>query len=441
MKHTKRPTKVCSMLFAFIAVFALVAAPAAAAEKDTAAKKPAPGFSFVAVGDSRPMMYLPPKGSKPDLVKLFVEMFGLVMPEKVAEAVVQKDVKMIFDPATKELINIIMPFMTQTEVMTLTVDKGWITEASVEDVKLLPGVHRTMFRLSGGDWVAREIVKDVRSGRARFVVNSGDVVWWGNQGRTINDSPYWKRVNDTMLKQLPPADAEMKAAGLEGRWFMGVGNHEVWGDPKIEGVLNAVPYLKKLGVTPDNLIYKFDFNGARFIYLWSGKYDYRSPSQWDGDRPKYAEQMKQLQQWMNEAKSKGIVKAFITFHYPVFARSGLGPIPGPDNPHKVIAAYAKDMEVVVFNGHVHTTEMFDVDGVKYLMLGGGGAEQDPILPGRTSIKLPANYPPDLYWKGEPPKEDYNYVLVDVKPGQKTKFTLNRFRPWSAEPFATVELFK
>ena len=58
-----------------------------------------------------------------------------------------------------------------------------------------------------------------------------------------------------------------------------------------------------------------------------------------------------------------------------------GAIPAPDNPHKVIAAYAKDMEVVVFNGHIHTTELFDVDGVKYLMLGGGGAEQDPILPG------------------------------------------------------------
>ena len=109
--------------------------------------------------------------------------------------------------------------------------------------------------------------------------------------------------------------------------------------------------------------------------------------------------MKQMQQWLDEAKAKGIKKAFITFHYPVFARSGLGPIPAPDNPHKVIAAYAKDMEVVVFNGHVHTTEMYDVDGVKYLMLGGGGAEQDPILPGRTSIKVPADYPPDLYWKG------------------------------------------
>jgi len=111
------------------------------------------------------------------------------------------------------------------------------------------------------------------------------------------------------------------------------------------------------------------------------------------------------------------------------------------NPHKVIASNAKDLDIVVFNGHVHTTEVYDVDGVKYLLRGGGGAGQDPILPGRTSIRVLADYPPDLYWKGQPPKEEYNYLLVDVQPGQKTKFTLNRFRRWSAEPFATVELFK
>jgi hypothetical protein len=315
------------------------------------------GFSFAACGDTRPMMYLPQNAGQPDLVKLFVEMFGLVMPEKVAEEVVKRDVRMIFDPATTELVQIDMPFMTTTEVMTLSVDKGWVTEASVEDVKLLPGVHRVMFRLQGGDWVAREIVKDVQSRRAKFVVNSGDVVWWGNQGLTVDDSPYWKRVNDTMLKQLPPPDDEMRAAGLDGRWFIGVGNHEVWGDPKIAGTLSAVPYLTKLGVTPERLVYKFDFKNVRFIFLWSGKYDYRSPSLWDADRPKYAEQMQQLRQWMDEAKAQGIPKTFITFHYPVFCRAGLGPIPEPDNPHKVIASYAKDMEVVVFNGHVHTTEM------------------------------------------------------------------------------------
>jgi hypothetical protein len=398
------------------------------------------GFSFAAVGDTRPMMYLPPSAGEPDLVKFFTEMFGLVMPDRVAEEVVKNYVRMTFDPDTKELIQVVMPFMTKTEVMTLTVDKGWVTEASVEDIKLRPGVHRTMFRLQGGEWVAREIVKDVNAGRAKFVINSGDVVWWGNQGRTVDDSPYWKRVNDTMLKRLPPPDDEMRAAGLDGRWFIGIGNHEVWGDPKIEGTLNAVPYIRKLGVTPENLIYKFDFRDSRFIFLWSGKYDYRSPSNWDADRPKYEEQIAHMKEWLDEAKAKGIPKVFIIFHYPVFARAGLGPIPLATNPHRFISSYAKDFEITVFNGHVHTTEMYEVDGVKYLMLGGGGAEQDPILPGRTSNKVPADYPPDLYWKGEPPKEEYNYVLVDVEPGQKTKFTLSRFRPWSAEPFATVDLF-
>ena len=422
------------------ALAALTASGASALAAPAAAQEPKRGFSFAACGDSRPMMYLPTKAGEPDIVRLFVELFGLVMPERVAEELVKRDVKLIFDPATNDLIQVVMPFMTHSEVTTLTVDQGWVTRASVEDVKLLPGVHREMFQLEGGDWVAREIVGHVRSGRARFVINSGDVVWWGNQGHLISDSPYWKRVNDTMLSLLPPPDEEMQAAGLGGRWFLSVGNHEVWGDPKIEGTLAAVPYLKNLGVTPERLIYKFDFKGVRFIFLWTGKYDYHSPSLWDGDRPVYAEQMTQLREWLDEAKSNGIKKAFIVFHYPVFCRAGLGPIPEPQNPHKVIAAYARDFELVVFNGHVHTTELYDVDGVKYLLLGGGGAEQDPILPGRTSIKVPADYPPDLYWKGQPPKEEYNYVLVDVEPDEKTRFTLTRYRPGSAEPFATQALF-
>jgi hypothetical protein len=109
------------------------------------------GFSFAVYGDSRSMMYLPPgENQKEEAIKLVVDMFELVMPEKIAEAVVRKDVKLIYDPATKELVQIVMPFMTRSEVMTLTVDKGWVTEASVEDVKLLPGVRRVMFRLHGG---------------------------------------------------------------------------------------------------------------------------------------------------------------------------------------------------------------------------------------------------------------------------------------------------
>jgi hypothetical protein len=199
--------------------------------------------------------------------------------------------------------------------------------------------------------------------------------------------------------------------------------------------------LNKFGVSDKRLIYKFDFNGVRFIFLWTGKYDYRQPSSWDATRPAYEAQMKELKQWLDEAKAAGTKKVFISFHAPAFCRAGMGPIPEAQNPHKMLASYAKDLDIVVFNGHVHTTECYETDGVKYFVLGGGGAEQDPILPGRMTFKVPAGYPEDLYWKSQPPKEEYNYLLVDVQPGKPTKFTLNRFRPWSAEPFATVELFK
>jgi Calcineurin-like phosphoesterase len=399
-----------------------------------------PGFSFAVYGDSRSMMYLPPKSDqKEEATNLFIDMFNLVLPEKISEEVVRKDVKLIYDPATGELVQIVMPFMTRSEVTTLTLDKGWVTEASVEDVKLLPGVHRTMFRLQGGEWVAREVAQAVKSGRAKFVLHTGDLVWWGKQGPAPSENPYWKLVND-VLKQLPAPDDQMRAAGLAGRFFPAVGNHEAWYDPDFEGVLSTFPYLKDFGVSDKRLIYKFDFNDVRFIFLWTGKYDYRSPSRWDATQPEYEAQMNELKKWLDEAKAAGTHKIFITFHDPVFCRAGLGAIPASQNPHEIIASYAKDLDIVVFNGHVHTTELYEVDGVKYLLMGGGGAEQDPTLPGRTNIKVPADYPPDLYWKGQPPKEEYNYILVDVEPGQKTKFTLNRFRPWSATPFESEELF-
>src|SRR6516164_9349936 len=54
------------------------------------------GFSFDVYGDSRSMMYLPYKeDQEADARKLMVEMFDLVLPEKAAEGVVEKYVKLI----------------------------------------------------------------------------------------------------------------------------------------------------------------------------------------------------------------------------------------------------------------------------------------------------------------------------------------------------------
>jgi hypothetical protein len=414
----------------------------AGSEKATPPPVTRSGFSFAAYGDSRSMMYLPYQESeKAEAQKLMVDLFSIAMPEVLSEIVVRRKVKMFYDPTSRELVQLVMPFESRSEVATMRLDKGWVTEASVEDKKLLPGVSRMMFRLEGGEWVAHEIVKDVQRGRARFIVNTGDMVWWGKQGASPSENPYWTLVNEKVLKQLPAPDQEMRSAGLPGRVFPAVGNHEVWDDSDVEGLLASFPYLRQLGVSNERLIYKMDFRGSRFIFLWTGKYDHHSPSSWTGTRPKYEEQMAQLRNWLDDAKANGIHQVFVSFHAPAFARSGMGAIPENQNPHGVLASYAKDLDIVVFNGHVHTTELYNVDGVKYLLLGGGGAEQDPILPGRTSIKVPANYPPDQYWQGEPPQEEYNYVLVDVQPDQPTRFTLNRFRPGSSEPFATVELFK
>jgi hypothetical protein len=242
-----------------------------------------------------------------------------------------------------------------------------------------------------------------------------------------------------VVNQLPPPTAEMRAAGMLGRMFPAVGNHEVWHDAGAQGFLATFPYLKELGISTDRLIYKFDFQGVRFIFLWTGPYDTRAPTAWTATTPSYDEQMKQLGQWLDEAKTVGARKVFVTFHTALFSRSGMGGMPESQSPHRLLASYAKDLDIIVLNGHVHTTELYALDGVKYLVLGGGGAEQDPILPGRTHLDVPADYPPDQYWNSESPREEYNYVLVDVQPGHPTKLTINRLRPQTAEPFTSAEL--
>jgi len=397
-------------------------------------------FSFDVYGDSRSLLFLPYRQEQEAEARRYLaDIYELALSETAATNIVAEDAKFIYDPATHELLQIDAPL--HDKHATLKFDKGWITEATLEDPHNLPGVHRTFFRLAGGDWVAREAVREVKDGHARFLLNTGDLVFWGKQGDKPSANPYWKLVNENVLQQLPPPDQQMKDAGLEGRLFPAVGNHEVWDDSDVQGLLANFPYLKKFGVTDKRLLYTFDFQGVRFIFLWTGKYDLLVPSAWDATRPTYQAQMNQLKTWLDEAKAKGIKKVFISFHYPTFCRFGYGGIPEPDNPHKVIASYAKDLDIVVFNGHVHTTEVFQVDGVKYFVLGGGGAEQEPILPGPIKFHPPADYPADLYWNGKPPEEEYNFVHVEVQPGKPTQFTMHRFRPESSEPFAVVELFK
>ena len=96
-----------------------------ALQPQTAAAQQSTGFSFAVYGDSRSMMYLPYRSDqRQEAIKLLVDMFELVLPEKVAEEVVRRDVRLTYDPCTDELVQIVMPFVTKSEVSTLTGDKG-----------------------------------------------------------------------------------------------------------------------------------------------------------------------------------------------------------------------------------------------------------------------------------------------------------------------------
>ena len=200
------------------AMLPVLLAPLPGSATNAVVQQATSGFSFAVYGDSRSMMYLPrtSRVRRKTPSSSWSICSSWCCPKKIAEDVVRKDVKFVYDPAKRLPGADVSRSMTASQAMTLTVDKGWVTEASVEDVKLLPGVRRTMFRLNGGEWVAHSVVKDVQNGRAKFILNTGDMVWWGKQGPTPSKNPYWTLVYNDVLKQLPPPDESMQAAGLPG---------------------------------------------------------------------------------------------------------------------------------------------------------------------------------------------------------------------------------
>ena len=118
----KNFTRACSIFFAIIAGLALQPPAATAQQASHPADK---GFSFAVYGDSRSMMFLPYKqDQEPQARELMVDMFELVAPPPEAAGLVQKYVKLTYDPDTKELVQMVMPFMTASEVTTLKFDKG-----------------------------------------------------------------------------------------------------------------------------------------------------------------------------------------------------------------------------------------------------------------------------------------------------------------------------
>ena len=101
----------CSLVVALL--FTGCEKATAGGEKASPAPPSHSGFAFAVYGDSRSMMYLPyTKAEEAQAHQLMVDMFDLVLPAKISQETVDKYVKLTYDPATNELIQIVMPFDT-----------------------------------------------------------------------------------------------------------------------------------------------------------------------------------------------------------------------------------------------------------------------------------------------------------------------------------------
>lgn len=44
-------------------------------------------------------------------------------------------------------------------------------------------------------------------------------------------------------------------------------------------------------------------------------------------------------------------------------------------PNAILKPFSRTLDITVFSGHVHSTEAYLKDGIRYFVLGGGGADQ------------------------------------------------------------------
>lgn len=384
-------------------------------------------YSFVVFGDSRIPAYVPyDKEDNEKLDKLVGLVAGYAMEGQ------EPEYEAVFDSQSRLLERIVVPGATAEQSRTIVYGRdGWPDVFVDKDGEK---VNVTLLS-SGQEWVYDNVVRELEKGAAEgqpgpeFCLHTGDIVYFGFQGKTAGESPYWQDFDRRFFSRLPEGSPE----GLPARFYPVLGNHETWGDSDIIGFREMFPYLEKFGFGKDHRVYHFDFQNARFAFLDSGIMNPEAPAEWYKSTPDYDSQMKLLKQWLEEAVEEGKEHFFLTLHYPLFCRSGFGPLPPGQNPHELLSTFADEISITVFTGHVHATEMYRVDGVRYFVAGGGGGEQN-----LSAKEMPQGYPEDLYWQGKPRVLDFNYLVVKVA-GEKLEITVERFRPNEFEPFETVNV--
>jgi len=378
----------------------------------------ASSFSFAVVGDTRTEPFVPGGRNQEALIKTTLE-----------KRYIGRKIDLFFDPDSDVLTRVKVTD-GKHKVLNLYYQSGWpriITEQADDSPP------RFIMHDSGRQWVYSQIIDTMnRHGKNRtlFLLHGGDIPLFGYPAPTFASNPYWQLFHRDFLSRVPDAPDLY----LPGRVMAAVGNHETWMDDNIDGMLTTMPWLKEFGLSSQNRIYDFTYHNCMFIFLDSGGYSGHG-TEWIGKHPPFKEQMEYLTRKLTEAASKKLNHVFVVYHKPSYVQVGHDPLPRKQSPHDRMVKFSKDLNIVVFNSHTHTTEQYVVDGIRYLVLGGGGAPQKYDRcenPSRQKEK---------YWQGRSRTEEYNYLEVRVD-NDHLKGIIHRFRPTDPiDPITSVVVFE
>jgi 3',5'-cyclic AMP phosphodiesterase CpdA len=195
------------------------------------------------------------------------------------------------------------------------------------------------------DAVYQKLIAHVAERRPDLVMNTGDQIDKpGNVG-------HWKRFFESSQAVTAP-------------YFLTVGNHDV--HPEVAG--SEETYKAQVDLPGNELYYSFVAWNALFIVLDS----YRK-----GEDKKIAgEQFTWLEGVLAASKQK---LRFVFVHHPLFPEQGKGKHHGnsldryKDDRDRLHALFVKYGVTMVFAGHEHLYLRRTVDGIPYIITGGGGA--------------------------------------------------------------------
>ncbi|HDS29078.1 MAG TPA: hypothetical protein ENN96_01195 [Candidatus Acetothermia bacterium] len=158
-----------------------------------------------------------------------------------------------------------------------------------------------------------------------------------------------------------------------------------------------------------------------------------------------APQMIEQQEWARTHLSGPEEHKFVVFHHPVFSSDAYH---GSGYSYDVIyhPIFVESGVDIVFNGHAHNYERLEVDGVTYLVVGGGGAVPRALADSRVQGSIVAREGYNFYLRVEASPRGIDVDVISVARADEETFErtggelLDRFRltsPGSVERRGSV----